>query len=490
MNKNIEQFYIEWSANLESYLSGYAFDSNNFPIKTRFAYLTLQKHLTDLLSESLTEDQKIIILPGIRGVGKTTLLSQLYFFEQFLPKGHTRLKENLRKLDYRIYISADRLMSENISLQEFTQYLENNIWGNLSLNKKKILFLIDEVQYDQKWDLFLKLLFDKTKGNNNILVIATGSSAIFLNQKNSDLVRRSKMERILPEKFTEYLMLHHNIYPEKGLAKSLRETIFDSKNAEEVFNKINKLKPVIVKKLAAIANLELNKSDYVLRGALPFATEMASMPQALERIKDMVLINIVQRDLILSGDFDAETLVKIPDTLFLLANSDEITTGNLADTLKIHSNTINKILKSLVDTEILYEIKPYGQPYNQIKKSPKYLFVSSALRSGLLDGIFSSNIKGKLLEDYMALIFAKELHGKAKIFFDYGKGGADFIIRFANNQEIVIEVGFGKEDIRQVQKTMQKTKGRAKYGLIIGSNQLKLINDEIVKIPLNYFLLM
>ncbi len=80
MNKNIENFYIEWIANLEAYLSGYAFDKDNQPIKTRFAYLTLQKHLTDLLSDSLAEDQKIIILPGIRGVGKTTLLSQLYFF--------------------------------------------------------------------------------------------------------------------------------------------------------------------------------------------------------------------------------------------------------------------------------------------------------------------------------------------------------------------------------------------------------------------------
>ncbi len=490
MNKNIENFYIEWIANLEAYLSGYAFDKDNQPIKTRFAYLTLQKHLTDLLSDSLAEDQKIIILPGIRGVGKTTLLSQLYFFEQFLPKGHARLNEKLNKLDYRIYISADRLISENISLQDFTRYLENNIWGNLSLNKKKILFLIDEVQYDSKWDLFLKLLFDKTKGNNNILIIATGSSAIFLNQKNNDLVRRSKMERILPERFVEYLMLHHNIYPEKGLTNSLRDAIFNSDNAVQVFNKLNSLKPIIIKKLATIPNLELNKLDYFIRGSLPFATEMASRSQALERIKNMVLINIVQRDLILSGDFDAETLVKIPDTLFLLANSDEITTGNLANTLKIHSNTINKILKSLVDTEILYEVKPYGQPYNQIKKSPKYLFVSSALRSGLLDGIFGSNIKGKLLEDYMALIFSRELYNKAKIFFDYGKGGADFIVRFQNNREIVIEVGFGKEDTRQVMKTIAKTNERTKYGLTIGSKQLELINDKIVKIPLNYFLLM
>ncbi len=489
MNKKVEQFYIEWTANLENYLSGYVFNDKQLK-KTRYPYLTLQKHLTDLLNGTLTEERKIIILPGIRGVGKTTLLSQLYFFEKFLPASHQHLKLNFKALDHRFYISVDRLIAENISLNDFIQYLEDVVWGNLSGGNKKILFLIDEIQYDEHWDLFLKLLFDKIKGNNNILIVATGSSAIFLNQKNKDLVRRSKVERILPEKFTEYLMLHHDVFPQKGLTQALRDALFNSADAKEVFAKINSQKPSIVNKLSSIKDLQQHKKDYFLRGAFPFSAEMKSVSQALERIKNMVLVNIIQRDLILSGDFDAETLVKIPDVLFLLANSDEVSTGHLADTLKLHSNTINKILKSLVDAEMLYEIKPYGQPYAQIKKSHKYLFISSAIRSGLLDGIFSSGNKGKLLEDYMALVFAKELYGKAKVFYDYSKGGADFIVRFNDGLEVVIEVGFGKNDIAQVEKTLKKTNGRAKYGLVIGGDALELANENIVKIPLNYFLLM
>ena len=489
MNKKTEQFYIEWKANLENYLLGYILDGQKIR-KTRYPYLILQKYLTDLLDGTLAEENKIIILPGIRGVGKTTLLSQLYFFEKFLPVSYQDLKPKLKTLDHRFYISIDRLISENISLNDFIQYLENTVWGNLLETNEKILFLIDEIQYDEHWDLFLKLLFDRTKGNNNILIVATGSSAIFLNQKNKDLVRRSKVERILPEKFTEYLVLHHDIFPQKGLTSTLRGAMFNSTTAEEVFEKINSQKSSIVKKLSSIKNLQQHKNDYFLRGSFPFAAEMTSVPQALERIKNMILVNIIQRDLILSGDFDAETLVKIPDALFLLANSDEISTGNLADTLKLHSNTINKILKSLVDAEILYEIKPYGQPYAQIKKSSKYLFISSAIRSGLLNGIFSSGNKGKLLEDYMALVFVKELYGKVKIFYDYGKGGADFVVRFSDNSEIVIEVGFGKNDTKQVENTMKKTSGRAKYGLVIGSDNFELVGDNIVKIPLDYFLMM
>jgi hypothetical protein len=490
MNKNVEKFYIEWKANLDDYLSSYIFNENNKLRKTRFSYLTLQKYLNKLLLDELPEEEKIIILPGIRGVGKTTLLAQLYFFEKFLPHKYVNLKNKISKLHERIYISADRLLSENISLQEFVKYLEENVWGNLLKNPKKILLLIDEIQYDPRWDLFLKLLFDKTKGNKNILIVATGSSAVFLNKKNKDLVRRSKIERILPEKFTEFLVLHKGIFPKGGLSLNLKEALFQKDSAAEVFEAINNLKSLIVEKLSQIENLENSKKDYFLRGSFPFSAEMQNIPSALERIKNMVLVNIIQRDLILSGDFDAETLVKIPNALFLLANSDEISSGKLADTLKLHSNTINKILSAMVDAEIILEVKPYARPYKQVKKSSKYLFMGSNIRAGLLSGVLSADIKGKLLEDYFALIFAKEFFGQAKLHYDYGKGGADFIIRFFDNSEIVVEVGFGKEEINQVQKTLKTAKGRAKYGLVIGSEKLELVDNNIVKVPLDYFLLM
>ena len=490
MNKNVEQFYIEWKANLDNYLKGYAYEKGVIAKKTRFSFLTLEKYLNKLLGGNLPEEEKIIILPGIRGVGKTTLLSQLYFAKDFIPKKHHDVLQQIDSLDEKFYISVDRLLLENISLQQFLDFLEQNVFGNLTNGHKKILLLIDEIQYDPKWDLFLKLLFDKTKGNNNLLVVATGSSAIFLNKKNKDLVRRSKIERVLPEKFIEYLVLHQGIYPKNRLSQELKNAIFKKSNAKEVFEDLNKLAPSVIERLTTIGDIDKLKKDYFLRGSFPFSAQIDTQSLAMERIKNMILTNIVQKDLILSGDFDAETLVKIPDTLFLLANSDEISTGNLANTLSLHSNTINKILTALVDTEILFELKPYGQPYKQIRKSSKFLFISPNIRAGLLNGFLSIDIKGKLLEDYLALIFEKEFKGLAEVYYDYGKGGADFILRFLDRTEIVIEVGFGKEAIKQVEKTMSKTQNRAKYGIVIGAEQLDIINENIVKIPLNYFLLM
>jgi len=487
MNKIIEQFYTSWKANLDDYLRGYVYTKNGQKHKTRFAFLMLEKYLNKFLSSTLSDEERIIILPGIRGVGKTTLLSQLYFFDDFVSANHHNVKQKSTKIDYKLYISADRLLAENISLKDFFEFLEKEVQLR---QKQKVLLLIDEIQYDPQWSLFLKLFFDKTKSWSNVIVFATGSSAIFLNQKNQDLVRRTVTERVLPEKFNEYLLLHKDIFPQTGLSAQLKEIIFHSQSAQKAFSSLQIIKPHIVEKLASVSDLEARKKDYFLRGSFPFSAEIDTRPQAMERIKNMVLINIVQKDLILSGDFDAETLVKVPDLLFLLANSDEISVGKLAQVLNISPGTLNKVLDSLVKAEILFELKPYGQPHVQVRKSSKFLFISPNIRAGLLSGFIDESIKGKFLEDYMALIFEKEFKDKGIVLFDYSKSGADFVLRFFDNSEIVIEVGFGKEETAQVENTMKKTSGRAKYAVIIGSQNLELVSDNIIKIPLNYFLLM
>jgi len=476
MNKTTEQFYIEWKANLDDYLSGYAFSLNKKPKKLRFIFLKLEEYFNKFINNKLPDDEKIVILPGIRGVGKTTLLSQLYFLDN---------KKKKSAIDYKIYISADRLLAEGISLKEFFEFLDKQILDN---SHKKILILIDEIQYDPNWSLFLKLLFDKTKGKQNILVFATGSSAVFLNQQNQDLVRRAITQRVLPEKFNEYLFLHQNINIPEALSAKLKKAIFYSEDTQEILNTLTKLKPQVIKQLSKIKNIEALKKDYFSRGSFPFSAQIETQPLALERIKNMILINIIQKDLVLSGNFDAQTLIKIPDLLFLLANSDEISVGKLSQNLQLHLNTVNKILDTLVKAEILFELKPYGQPHTQVRKASKFLFISPNIRASLLNGFINLPMQGKFFEDYIALIFEKEFKNQGILLYDYAKNSADFIFRLLDTKEIIIEVGLGKEEVRQVENTLKKTKDRVKYSLVIGSKKLE-IEKNIIKIPLNYFLL-
>ena len=55
------------------------------------------------------------------------------------------------------------------------------------------------------------------------------------------------------------------------------------------------------------------------------------------------------------------------------------------------------------------------------------------------------------------------------------------------NRKIVIEIGFGDKGIKQVERSLGKSKGI--YGLVISKSELSLHNN-IVKVPLDYFLLM
>jgi predicted AAA+ superfamily ATPase len=297
------------------------------------------------------------------------------------------------------------------------------------------------------------------------------------------------VEEIFPLKFVEYLLLRNNIFPQKGLSQEIKNAFFFSETAKEAYLKLQNLEKQVFAAWSKIPESEITKKRYFEVGVFPFALDIASSTLAMDRIKDMLLVNIAQKDLISLGDFDAETLVKIPDLLYLLAASDEITTGKISDALKINERTLSKALDALLRAEIIFEVLPYGRPYSQIKKSSKYLFIGSSIRISLLGAIIPAGLAGKPLEDYVALVFAKELSKDAQFFYDYSSGGADFIVRFKDKKEIVMEVGFGKEETRQVIDSLKKTDGRGKYGMVIGSGKLELVNESILKIPLEYFLL-
>lgn len=485
--KNVGEFYTEWKANLDNLLSGYIHDEKGELNRTRFVFVEFKSYIARFLNGKLDETEKIVLLPGIRGAGKTTLLAQVYFIEKFLRKEDVELTLSLNKLTNKIYISADKLLIENFSLNEFFAFYETQLGSRFENIDKKTLILIDEVQYDPSWALFLKLLFDKIKGHKNVLVIATGSSALLMNSKNTDLVRRSTKERIFPLTFIDYLVLKYSIFPTSNLSNALRQAIFYSKDASEAFRALSGLKNQVLDFWSKIPEGKNISNQFFESGSFPFSMNITNRVLAMERIRTMVLANIIEKDIMPLQEFKSETLAKLSNLLYLLASSDEIKAETLTSSLKMNSRTLANALEALMRAEILFEVHPYGQPYSRIRKFSKFLFLTPNIRLGLLDGMVREDIRGKILEDYCALIFAKELAGNAQFFYDYGKGGADFILRFRDNSEIIIEVGFSKEDVDQIENTAKKAK--AKYGVVFGSGDLEIVNSSIVKIPLTFLLL-
>ncbi|MBZ1345519.1 MAG: AAA family ATPase [Candidatus Nealsonbacteria bacterium] len=485
----IEQFYTKWQANLPQRIEGYIYDENKRMLPTRFMFAKFKKVIEKFLNNELSEIEKVVLMPGIRGIGKTTLLAQTYAIEKFLKPKDRNLLENIGKLEERLYLDVSQLRSDQISLNEFFNFYEEIREFHFEKPQKKILILLDEVHFDENWGLFLKTIFDRTKGHRDVLVIATGSSALQI-KMIPDLGRRTDIWEIFPMKLNEYLILKYGKYPLPGLSDYLQDALFNSSNANEVFERL-KIKSQEIRKFFVESVPPKSETDFFESGSFPSAIRIENKQKAIEKIKS-VIDGIIAKDIITLQKFKTQTIAKIGDLLYLLAQSDLISYSKLKEALKIERvETLESLIEVLVMSGVLVKVKTYGTTYGSTRKTPKLLFVTPSLRSAVLNNIYLSGIEGKKLEDYFALIYLKDLKSHSKyainLSYDLAEAGADFVLTLKDRSNIVIEVGFNKNEIEQVRNTMKKVKSR--YGLVFGSSELELINDSIVKVPLRFLIL-
>lgn len=485
----IEQFYRKWQTNLPQRIEGYIYDENRKKLPTRFIFAKFKKTIEKFLNNELSETEKIVLMPGIRGIGKSTLLAQAYAIEKFLRSRDKHLLRNISKLDERLYLDVSQMRAEQVSLIDFFNFYEEI--KNVSFEKlgKKILILLDEIHFDENWGLFLKTIFDRTKGHKDILVIATGSSALQIKML-PDLGRRTDIWEIYPMKFNEYLILKYNKFPISGLSDKLQSTLFDASNATEVFQGL-KLISRDVDKFFAESVPPRSEMDFFESDSFPSVIKIDNKQKAIEKIKS-VIDGIIAKDIITLKRFETPTIAKVSDLLYLLAQSDVISYSKLKDALKIkREETLEALIDVLVMSGVIVKVKAYGRTYGSTRKTPKLLFVAPSIRSAVLNNMYIPGTEGKKLEDYFALIYLKDLRSHnqyaVKLSYDFAEGGADFVLTLKDRSNVVIEVGFNKEQVRQVKNTLAKANG--KYGLVFGSNELGLVDDSIVKIPLKYLLM-
>ena len=459
-------------------LRGHITDSMGKLYPQRHIYTELEKYLEAFLSGQT--EQRWLVVPGLRGIGKTTVLSQLFLN---LMSRYDALRI--------LYISLDEvtgLLDSN--LVEVLEAYETIMGQSFERLTDPIFIFVDEVQYDPKWGLALKSLYDRSK---KVFICCTGSSAVSL-QTHPDIYRRAVMTKLYPLSFTEYQMLLHGIYPAEELKNKLKQAIYFSKNTQEMYDSLTSLKKEVLQYWSRVDKLEIQK--YLMVGTLPFALQFTNPNQVYESINGL-LDKIILKDIESLKSFDSQTIQTIKRLLFLLADANDVLSVNkLPNIVGIESMiTIQKVLSVLEQTELLIRIPPHGSQKSKLNKPSKYLFMSPAIRMALLgivgkEATFHTRI-GRLMEDVSALHFNREFisSGTAIVSYDAAQGSADFILQIANQKEIAIEIGIGKKETTQVKNTMQKIK--CNYGIVIGDGNLAHFeNENIACIPLNYFLLM
>jgi len=382
-----------------------------------------------------------ILLLGIRGVGKTTLLAQLYF--------DTISKTNPNQV---LYLPLDRLQAFGLNLLEVIEAYKRII------KPEKAVILLDEVQYEERWDLKLKLLHDEKK----FLIVVTGSSAMKL-RESPDLARRALHRELFPMTFREYYRLK--------TGKFLPELMWNILNLEEI-----ELPP-----------FREEITEYVKVGSMPLSLEMEEW-EVYERLITM-LDRVVYRDLREVYEFDAETLDRAFNLLYLIANpkAERFSYERLSKTLGLAKGTVIKLVDALEKADLIQKIPIHGSPSKNIRKNPKIKFLAVPIKSALLYkagiNISKEEVFASLLEDVVAFylyLIAKTKMGKLS--YEPSKGSADFVLELGN-EKIVIEVGLGKEKKSQVERTMERI--GAEKGIVIGKRYR--VNKKVAFYPWQMF---
>lgn len=134
--------------------------SNNKKLNHRTDYFRIKEYIDNFLNGN--NQNRFIVMPGLRGVGKTTILLQLY---EYL------IKNDVPNSDI-LYFDVSELKSfydVNI-LDVITNFIENIHQTTMVELNKPIFLLIDEVHFDKNWALTGKIVYDN---NNNIFMIFT-----------------------------------------------------------------------------------------------------------------------------------------------------------------------------------------------------------------------------------------------------------------------------------------------------------------------------
>ena len=148
--------------------------------------MSIIRDLTSKIEKCLFKDE-VILIAGARQAGKTTLLHQL---EEIIKNQNKNC--HFLNLEDPEYLSLLNESPKNL-LKIFPFDL-----------KQKTFVLIDEIQYLKNPTNFLKYFHDQYK--SKIKIIATGSSAFYLDRKFKDsLVGRKKIFNLLTLSFREFL---------------------------------------------------------------------------------------------------------------------------------------------------------------------------------------------------------------------------------------------------------------------------------------------
>lgn len=421
-------------------------------------------------------------MPGLRGVGKTTLLYQ--FYEYMVTEKNIKYHQIL-------YLNLDRLKDKGkIDLLSCFDIFIKDINEEAYFNKEPLFIFVDETHYTTNWGLVGKITFDET---NNVFMIFSGSNALTLNT-DKDSGRRALKREINPINFAEYLYLKHNCKISEDMEEAFINLIFQGS-----IKKFSKIEKYMQLNIFIHLQREIKKEWelFIKYGGLPYTlnkNHVEAKEYTLE-VKD----DIIHKDLPLINSHKKETINAAYPLLDIIAlqKPGSLSEEKLSKNLDISKTAIKSLLKTLMDSLIIFSLNAYGSVSKQERNTKEYYYWSTQIKSAIFENDGGSNrrslqeIRGILLENYVAYSLHRlkvEHHHNFKIYYDSRKGGVDFLIKKVEGNVIPVEVGIGKKNKKQITSAINYYK--SDYGIVVSDTTSKITKkDNIIYVPFITFTL-
>ena len=380
-----------------------------------------QRHIYPIIRKHLDEKEYTLIV-GARQVGKTSLIRELY----------RTLKQEGRRVFYLSFENTDVLREVNTHPENVFRFIDRPI-NPLDASQEsgqRIILFIDEVQYASDPSGFLKYLFDTYL--DHLKIVATGSSAFYMDEKFDDsLAGRKMVFRLNRLNFIEFLGF-------KGRDDLAQEVIRKRERPDYLSLKAHEI--------------EDQFSEYLVYGGYPAVvleedTEFKRL--RLLELRDSWLKRDVQEAGVRNeADFYNLTVV-LADQSGNLLNKNELT-----NTLRMNYQTVNNYLNLLEKCFHIDLVRPFFRSIRkEISKMQKVFFWDNGLRNAMLNRfstIHDRADRGALLENYL-FIRLMEKHWPTETRFWRTADGheIDFVVTEDLRTGAAYEVKYGKAKISQ-----------------------------------------
>jgi len=380
----------------------------------RFAYHEAYKRL---LKQDL---RRILILTGMRRVGKTTIQYQLI---------ETLLKDvDPRKI---VYISMDHPMLKLSSIGDILECYHQNINA-----EEEAYYFFDEIQYAKDWDKWLKTIYD-TQPDTSVIATGSASPSLVQGAKESGAGRWSIIQ-VPTLSFYEYCELKEIEKPDLNKDDNITSWIHKSHyDQTQIMIKLSKLQN------------HLNR--YMQIGGFPELVLGDNDLYAQQILREDVVDKVIKRDL--PSIYPIRNSAELERIFLYLCNVSSSVVSIEAITKELQGvsrPTVQNYISHLESANLIYQSWPIEMSGKKVLKArPKIYVADSAILSAVLmdESLFTDPIEmGKIIETTVYKHIVSFYYQKATS-IGYFRGGSndkevDIVVEYPNTRNILVEVKY------------------------------------------------